>query len=80
MLHRQEPAEVREIDLDDVGDAGFDELAMSAMVCALAGRNRQARGGADAASAAAFSGGTGSSITPGRRARAPPRPAPRWRR
>ena len=49
VLHRQEAAEVREIDLHDVGDAGLDELAdVADRVRALAGRNRNACGRADA--------------------------------
>ena len=48
-FRRQESAEMREIDLDDVGETAFDNRAdVGNGVRALAGRDGNARGGAHA--------------------------------
>ena len=65
-LHRQEAAEVRQIDLDDVDEAVLDERAdILDRVRALAGRDRQPCRLRTRRVASGFSGGIGSSIHSG---------------
>ena len=79
VLHRQEAAEVREVHLDDVGDAGLDELAdVGDRVRALAGRDRDPRRRAARAPAPRrFPAAPAPRSIPDRTARASPPPARR---
>jgi hypothetical protein len=69
LLDVEDPSEVRDVGLDDVGGLAFEELAeLIDAVEALPGRTGMPRGAIASAAflrAARFSGGTGSSTQPG---------------